>query len=171
MDYLIDYTLKKKRKSGLQHKIQIMSLLHFSPISLTLIQLCISAHLLCLRKLLIRPVYVCVCLSFGRTALRLCFYIPTLLLLASVWGPISQLCWRSINPDRSIVPTFFTGSDQRLALRYHFQLEKHSWAGMEVDLKCGQKLTGKIIKFSLNTEKDWAEKDTFKLLSVSYLTQ
>lgn len=98
-------------------------------------------------------VFMYVCVSRGQTALSLCFYIPALLLLAPVWGPISQLCWRSINPDRSIVPRLFTGSDQRLALRYHFQLEKHSWARMEVDLKGLQQLTGGMQRF-LHSKKD-----------------
>lgn len=97
--------------------------------------------------------YVRLCVSCRRTALSLCFYIPALLLLASVWGPISQLCWRSINPDRSIVPPLFTDSDQRLALRYHFQLEKHPWAGMEVDLKWLQQLTGGTSGFSVFVSK------------------
>lgn len=89
-------------------------------------------HLLQKNMLLIS---VCLCLPEMWTALSLCFYIPTPFILASVWETISQLCWRSINPDRSIVPTLFTGSDQRLALRYHFQLEKHSWAEMGMGIK------------------------------------
>lgn len=87
---------------------------------------------------------ICVCLRvflfvcWGWTELLLLHTSPAL--IGSVWGPISQLCWRSINPDRSIVPPLFTDSDQWLRLRYHFQLEKHSWAGMKVDLKWLQEL-------------------------------
>lgn len=61
------------------------------------------------------------------TAASLCFGKPAVLLLALVWGQISQQWWRSINPDRSIVPPPFTDSDQLLALRYRFQLERYSW--------------------------------------------
>lgn len=60
------------------------------------------------------------------TAQSLCFSKLAMLLLALVWGQISQLWWRSINPDRSIVPPPFTDSAQLLAVRYRFQLEKHS---------------------------------------------
>lgn len=58
------------------------------------------------------------------TAESLCFSKLAMLLLALVWGQISQLWWRSINPDRSIVPPPFTDSAQLLAVRYRFQLEK-----------------------------------------------
>lgn len=61
------------------------------------------------------------------TAASLCFCKPVVLLLALVWGQISQLWRRSINPDRSIVPPPFTDSEQLLTVRYRFQLEKHSW--------------------------------------------
>ena len=130
--------------------------------------------------LLIRCVCVCVCVCPCVSA-RLCvfscmfvwvvdgqlwasvFTYRPLLLLASVWGPISQLCWRSINPDRSIVPPLFTGPDQRLALRYHFQLEKHSWAGMEADLKRLQQPTGGTGRF-LRPKKINNGKETCSLL-------
>lgn len=50
------------------------------------------------------------------TAASLCFSELSVLLWVLVWGQISQLWRRSINPDRSIVPPPFTNSDQLLAL-------------------------------------------------------
>lgn len=135
MDSPIDYTQTKKKKNPVVQQNTDYEKLSSQPPSLlsnithSIIPLMYFSTPPLPQKnmLLIRPVcaHMCVFLC-GRTALSLCFYIRALLILASVWGPISQLCWRSINPDRSIVPPLFTGSDQRLALRYHFQLEKHS---------------------------------------------
>lgn len=130
--------------------------IHFSPISLPLIPLMYfspasspfrgicywSGLCMCVPDFMHTYVNVFVWAVDGQLWASFFFFffnIPALLLLALVWGPISQLCWRSINPDRSIVPPLFIGPDRRLAPRYHFQLEKHSWAGMEVDLKWLQK--------------------------------
>lgn len=146
MDSLIDCTQSKKKE-----KIQLSNTKHWSlqPPPLlpnnthSVIPVMYFSTSPQQNTLLISHLRVCVhaCVCGGRTALSLCFYIPALLLLA-LWGPISQLCCRSINPDRSIVLPLFTDSDQRLALRYHFQLEKHSCVGTKVDLKWLQQLRG-----------------------------
>lgn len=153
MGCFIDYTQTEKIIPGVQHKILIirnypLSLLHFYPLSFTLI-LVMNYSTPCppSQKYAIDPASVCVyvtdqthmcvynTVSCRRTAPSWCFYIPVLLLLVSVWGSMSQLCWRSINPDRSIVPAPFKSCDQQFAPRYHFQLEKHSTTGMRAILK------------------------------------
>lgn len=124
MDSCIDFTLNKK-------KIQLSE--DKTPITRT----SNIAHTVILMMYFIRINYWSARLVFvfewTWTAESLCFSKLAMLLLALVWGQISQLWWRSINPDRSIVPPPFTDSDQLLALRYRFKLEKHSWRWIKND--------------------------------------
>lgn len=127
MDSNIDFTLNKKKILLSEDETPIIRTSNFAHTVLLIM------HFRKINYWIAISVFVFV---WTWTAASLCFCTPAVLLLALVWGQISQLWWRSINPDRSIVPTPFTDSDQVLALRYCFQLEKHPW-------RCIKTITGK----------------------------
>lgn len=143
MDSRIDYTQSKKKRKR-KKKIQLSSTKHSAPIIAPRYHsLCNPSYVfvhaplwricywsaICVYVFVHFSVCECVCVFAGAGqpwasvfTCRSCSY----------WlcsgGAISGLCWRSINPDRSIVAPLFTAPDQPLTPRYHFQLEKHLWA-------------------------------------------